>query len=161
MSTMQIPTRQDARELLRDIVRRLRRLETLPPRAVFEIKLFADAAWSDSVSIVVTGDGRFILSIAEELDGAYLLKVQIYLTTAGSGDTSVMVRNATTDIDMLNDAVVIPAGEKCAVSIDIDPDNQQVSGCDEVALDVDAAGGGDAKGLGAILTFGGFAPGGG
>lgn len=157
MSTFHIPERQDATRLLRDIVRRIRRLETLPPRAVFEIKLFADDSFPDSVSIVTVGDGRFKLSIDEKLDGAYLLRVQAYITTVGSGDTSVMVYNNTATVDMLNTAIVIPAGEKCAVSVDIDPDNDRVAACDEIWLNVDAAGGGTAKGLGVILTFGGFA----
>lgn len=156
MSTFEIPGRQSIQKVLFDLLTRIRRLEAVPPRAVFEIKLFADAVWPDSVSIVAIGDNRFVLSIAEELDGAYLLKVQAYLTTAGSGDTSVMVRNVTGGVDMLNSAVTIPAGNYCATSIDTDPANDQVEGCDRIALDVDAAGGGDAHGLGVILTFGGF-----
>jgi len=123
---------------------------------VYECKLFADEAWPDTVSIVRTGNNRFKFSIDERLDGATLLSVQAFLGVAGSGDTEVMVRNQTAGVDMLNAAVTIPAGDDCAVSVDVDPDNGQVSGCDIIVLDVDAAGGGDAKGLGVIVTFGGF-----
>lgn len=156
MSTFEIPGRQSFQKILFDLLSRIKRLEAVPPRAVFEIKLFADAVWPDSVSIVTLGDARFVLAIAEKLDGAYLLQVEAYLTTAGSGDTSVMVRNATGAVDMLLTPVTIPAGETCASTVATDPDNDQVEACDLIALDVDAAGGGDAKGLGVILTFGGF-----
>ena len=156
MSTFQIPGRESIQKILFDLLSRVKRLEAVPPRAVFEIKLFADEIWPDTASIVTVGDGRFKLSIADKLDGAYLLEVQIYVTTVGSGDTSVTVYNNTASVDMLNTAVVIPAGEKCAISVDTDPDNDQVRSCDEIWLNVDAAGGGSAKGLGVILTFGGF-----
>lgn len=159
MSTYEYPQRQSLARILRDFLARLRRLEAIPPRAVFEIKLFADAAWPDAVSIVTVGNGRFILEIGDEdLDGAYLLAVQAYITTAGSGDTSVMIRNITQAHDMLNSALVIASGDlsSCGEPADIDLDNDQVAWCDQIAIDVDAAGGGSAKGLGVTLTFGGF-----
>ncbi len=103
MSTFEQPTRTNLPRILRDYLARIRRLEAIPPRAVFEIKLFADEIWPDAVSTVVTGDARFVLEIGDEdLDGAYLLKVQAYITTAGSGDVSIMVRNITQAHDMLN-----------------------------------------------------------
>jgi hypothetical protein len=158
VSTYTVPTRQSLGGVLRDLVARVRRLEGIPPRAVFEIKLFPDAIWG-SISQVVVGDDRFVLAIDVDLDGAALLNVQAFVTTSGSSATEVMVRNISTgDNDMLLTPVTIASGDfnsDCGGAADIDPDHQRVDACNLIALDVDAAGTG-AKGLGVILTFGGF-----
>lgn len=157
MSTYHIPERSTLRRLLTDYLIRIRRLEAIPPPpAVFEIKLFADAIWPDAVSLVQVGDGRFILNIDDKLAGWYLWEVQIYLTTVGSGDTTVQVRNITQSHDMLvAPGITIPAGERnsCGEDYTINIANSQVAACDDIALDVDEDGGGDAKGLGVILTL--------
>lgn len=159
MSTFQVPQRQNLRELLRDLVTRVRRLEAIPPRAKFEIKLFADAAWPDAVSITTTGDGRFIWEIEDKLDGAYLLELGLWCTTVGTGATVCQVRNETTTHDMLSTPVTIESGERSSRTAVtqpvINPLYQQVSAGDFLSIDVDTAS--DAqKGLGIWLTFGGF-----
>lgn len=158
MSTIDHPSRPSLDKVLFDFLQRIRRIEAIPPRAVFEIKLFADEIWPDAVSTVTVGDGRFILEIGDEqLDGAYLLAAQAYVTTAGTGTTSLMIRNVTQAHDMLNSTLDIGSGElsTCGTLADIDTDNDQVAWCDQIALDIDDAGTG-AKGLGVTLTFGGF-----
>lgn len=161
MSTFQYPDRTSVAKILRDLLARVRRLEGIPPRAVFEIKLFSDAVIA-SGSIVKTGDNRFVFGIDSELDGAYLLDVQAFLSTAGTGETQVQVRNRGSgggNVDMLSTPVTIDSGglRSCdsLTPVVIDTANDQLAGCDLIALDVDSAGTG-AKGLCVILTFGGF-----
>jgi hypothetical protein len=156
VSTLQYPERPSVPKVLQNLLARIRRLEAIPPPpAVYEIKLFADAVWSDSVAIVVTGDSRFVFMIAQDLDLWYLWQVEAYITTVGSDDVVVQVRRVNGNVDMLSTPVTIPAGEftSCGEDYVVDDDVSQVTGCELIALDVDEAGGGVAKGLGVILTF--------
>lgn len=164
MSTFHYPARTSLAKILRDLLARVRRLEGIPARAVFEIKLFADAVWPDAVSLVQIGDNRFVFQIeTDDLDGAYLLDVQTFLTTAGTGATTCQVRNRgpgmAAGTNMLTTPVTIDSGgyrsRAAGTQPVIDPLNDQVAGGDFIAIDVDAAGT-DAQGLGIILTFGGF-----
>jgi hypothetical protein len=120
---------------------------------VLNIKVFRD---DDEV---VVGDGAFIFAISEDMDGAVLQSVEIYVTTvSSSGIVQVQLRNITQGADMLSTRVQIDAGEKnsadAATVYVINPTFADVVWEDEIAIDVDAAGT-DAKGLGVILDFGG------
>lgn len=164
MSTFHYPARTNLAKILRDLLARVRRLEAIPPRAVFEIKMFADAPWPDTVALVQTGDNRFVFPIDTELDGAYLLDVQGAVSVAGTVTAiTVQVRNrgdgTGAGVNMLTTPLTIDAGtyRSCdsATPPVIDTANDQVAACDLIALDVDTAPD-DAKGLAVILTFGGF-----
>ena len=62
----------------------------------YEIKLFGDD------EAVTVGDGRFKFGIPYNLDKAKLRYVNIYVTTVGSGPTTVQIRNT--------GSVAVPAG---------------------------------------------------
>lgn len=121
----------------------------IPGEAVYSIKVFRD----DTAS--VAGDGAFIFEIPEDLDGAMLARVEGYVTTDGGSNETVMVRNETEAVDMLNDPITIEAGElnskDATTQPTVDAGNAGVSWGDHIALDIDGAGGG--LGLGVILFF--------
>lgn len=164
MSTFHYPTRTNLAKILRDLLARVRRLEAIPARAVYEIKLFADPVWPDTVALVRVGDTRFMFPIDSDLDGAYLLDVEGAVTTPGTvTDVTVQVRNwgdgSGAGTNMLTTPLTIDAGTRrscdSATPVVIDPLNDQVAACDLICLDVDTAPD-DAKGLAVKLTFGGF-----
>jgi hypothetical protein len=133
---------------------RIRQLERRPsPRSV---PIYCIKVFSDEVT-VITGDGRFIFAIDEDVGGRSLTKVEIYVTTvSSSGIVRVQIRNITGAGDMLSTRVQIDAGEfhsKDASTVYvINVANATVAHGDRIAIDVDDAGTG-AKGLGVSLTF--------
>lgn len=76
----------------------------------YEIKLFGDA------EAVAVEEGRFIFGVPYSLDKAKLRYVNTYVTTVGSGPTTVQIHNTGSvavpaDFDMLSDPVTIESGE--------------------------------------------------
>ena len=116
----------------------------------YEIKLAADD------STVDTGNGIFIFSIPDDLDGLHLRAAEGFVSTAGSGVTQIQVRNVTQAVDMLSSRIEIDAGDldsrdSTPRSV-IDTDFNQVFAKDQIALDVDANGT-TALGHGVMLLF--------
>lgn len=118
--------------------------------AQYEIKLCGDDQTVD------TGNGIFIFSIPDDVDGLHLRSAEAYVSDAGSSVTQIMVRNITQAQDMLSTIIEIDAGDldsrdSTPRSV-IDTDNNQVFAKDQIALDVDANGT-DALGHGVMLLF--------
>lgn len=114
------------------------------------------AVFSPATSVVV-GDGQFYFTIPDIFDGMNLIRAQAkHITASGSGDTRVMVHNATTGQDMLTgNGIVIAGGATAGTPATIDTDNDDVSTDDDIRIDVDLVGSGPAPlGLNVILTFG-------
>jgi hypothetical protein len=105
---------------------------------------------------LATGDGQAYVTIPAELNGANLVAAHASLTTAGSGTTTVQVRNVTQNADMLSTPITVDAGETssytAATQPVIDGGNDDVATGNIVRVDVDTAGAG-AKGLTVLLTF--------
>lgn len=129
------------------------------PVGFYEIKVFADANALDgnlppAATDVVTGDGKFVFAIPEDLDGARLVKAAAYLTTHGG--VTVQIRNVTAGHDILSTKITVDAGDDTSYDAATPPvindANSAVETGDLIAIDVDAAGGG-AQGLGVILVF--------
>ena len=103
--------RQTLGALVAQLEERVKALERR--RAVsghYEIKLFADD------EAVAVGDGRFMFNIPYNLDKAKLRYLNIYVTTAGSGPTTVQLHNNGSvadpaNFDMLNTPITIESGE--------------------------------------------------
>lgn len=156
------PKTPDSR--LKAVERRVHSLERrVPPSAgVYEIKVFADAGAGDGnlpdeVSVVSTGDGKFIFVIPHPLNLYFMTMAQAFITTiSSSGAVTVMLRNATSSVDMLSTAITIDQGDYSSYAAltppVIDYANCQVSTGDRIAIDVDTAGTG-ARGLGVKLAF--------
>lgn len=114
----------------------------------YEIKMAADDAEVDVA--------EFVFEIPPDLDGASLVFVRAYNTTAAaSGLTTVEVDNLTTAAVMLSTAVTIEAGELSSKTAGaqpvIDTANNTVSEGDQIMVSVaDAAGG---LGTGVMLRF--------
>src|SRR6187431_965878 len=68
-------------------------------------KIFSDA------QLVATGDGKLIFEIPFDLDEWSLVYVRIYVTTTGSGTTTVQIRNITQGHDLLSTKATIDSGE--------------------------------------------------
>lgn len=122
-----------------------------PGPVVLFIKVFSD------FMTVTAGDGKFVFEVSEDMDGMDLIEVESYVSTVStSGKPTVQIRNVTQGVDMLSTKCEIDANEKnskdAAVTVVIDPSNDDVAWGDHVAIDVDVAGTG-AKGLGVMLTF--------
>lgn len=115
--------------------------------AIYECKVFFDN------EPVVTGDKAFEWEIPEDLDGAVLVKVGTFITTAG-GQCQVQLANATTGHDMLSTKATIDAGElnskDASVQPVVDTSYDAVSYGDHIRVDVDVAGG---SGLGLYAVF--------
>ena len=118
--------------------------------ARFQIKLFGDA------DAATSGDGIFIMSIPTDVDTDRLQDVSAFVTTVGGSITTIQIRNITqANVDMLSRPLTIDGGEKSSktalVKAAINPLVAQVFEDDQLAIDIDTAGGG--KGLGVILGF--------
>lgn len=118
---------------------------------VYHHKVFADD------QIVLTGDGRRIFAIPQDMIGAILTDVEIDVTTvSSSGIVQVQLRKVATAADMLTTRVQVDANEfhskDAATQPVVNAANATVAHGDRVAIDVDAAGT-NAKGLGVVLFF--------
>ena len=169
MSTMDIPGRTTADKLLFDFHQRIRRLEAAPVRGHYQIKVFADenagnGQLPQSVRIVSTGDGKFILSIPDDLNNSVLWDCFCYVTTAGSSVIRVQLRNVdpgddpnSTGVDMLSTRMEIEAGDYTSYDATtqrvINESNAVLLTGSMICIDVDAAGGGTAMGLGVGLEL--------
>lgn len=105
------------------IARLARRVDALERRrdvsGHYEIKLFGDD------EAVVVGDGRFFFGIPFNLDRARLKYVNTYISTSGSGTTTVQIHNVGTvatpqNYDMLNIPITIDSGEKDSETAAVD-----------------------------------------
>lgn len=125
-----------------------------PIYPVLFIKVFPDIGTG---STVTTGDGKFIFAVSDDMDGMDLVDADAYVSTVGSGTVTVQIRNITQTADMLSTAITIDAGENTSYEATTQPvintATDDVTVADMIAIDVDGAGGGDAKGLGVILEF--------
>ena len=164
MSTIEQPGRSTADKVLWDYLSRLRRLEAVPVRGHYQIKVFADdnalsGALQAAAKIVVAGNGKFIFAIPDDLDGAYLWDCFIYVTTAGVSVIRVQLRYVepgddpnTTGVDMLSTRMEIETGEYSSYTATtqrvINTSNWQVAKGGMIAIDVDDGGGNEAMGLG-------------
>jgi hypothetical protein len=121
-------------------------------RAFLHIKVDADDF------IIVAGDGRFIFSIPEDMDGLYLTAVEIYVTTSSSsGIVQVQLHNETTAADILSTRVQVDQGElnskDASTQAVINLATAGVLWGHHIRIDVDQDGTG-AMGLGVMLTYG-------
>lgn len=129
------------------------------PRARFRsIPRIVPIKITDDTTAITTGEAKFYYEIPPELDGAFLIAVRGYVSTAStaSGPVSIQVRNATTGNDMLSTALTIDDNEKssktAAAPAVVSSTNAIVKDGDEIVIDIDTAGTG-AKGLLVQLTF--------
>lgn len=104
---------------------------------------------------LITGDGKRIITIPQEIDGWRLVAAHAGNYTPYSGGTvTVQIRNVTDSVDMLTTRITIEANEYSSYTAATPPvintANSLVSSGDRIAVDVDVAGG---KGLDVILTF--------
>lgn len=128
--------------------------DPIPSLAMWPIKVTPDTV------PVTTGDGRFIWLIPEDLDAHSLAKVEAFITTPGTGATTINMRllqNGGTDLgDMLTTAITIDSGERnskdAAVQPVVDTTNALVAHGDHISFDVDAAADGS-SGLGVYCYF--------
>lgn len=159
MSNLMYPERPTWSKVLFDELVRLRRLEAVPNRGHYQIKVFADdnaldGNLPDTSKIVVVGDGKFIFAIPDDLAEGFLWDCFAYVTTVGSGDIVIQLRNVTQAVDMLSVPITIEAGDftsyQAALVLQPEPDtsNNQVARGDLIAIDIDDDGGGTAMGLG-------------
>lgn len=134
-----------------DLQRRVQILEAVRVAVSYDIKIVGDDA------TFVVGDNTFIWMIEADVGGKRLTGVEAFVSTPGSTDTVIQVRNRTTGNDMLLVPITIDAGDETTCDADvpaeIDPDEALVSHCDLLAIDIDDAGSG-AMGLGVIVQFG-------
>ncbi len=121
--------------------------------AIYEIKVFED------INPVLTGDDAFVWEIPEDLDGAAIVKVEAFISTAGADDLEVQIRQSDpcdTGTDILSTPITIDAGDcnskDAAVQPVISGGQWDVAWGDHLHIDVDADGDG-AKGLGVIVTL--------
>lgn len=132
--------------------------DPLPPRGVYEIKVFADrdsldGNLDDTAIVVSTGDGKFVFWIPEDLDHTELVHVAAGVSVAGA--VTVQIRNITQAFDFLSTKVTIDSAEFTSYTAATPPvitASQPVAKGDRIAIDVDAADG-TAEGLGVILEF--------
>lgn len=120
-----------------------------PLPAVLFIKVFGDD------EPVGTGDKKFEFEVSEDMDRLRLRRVESYVTTSGTGATTIQIRRVGVG-DMLSTACSIDSGElnsKDAATQAVIDETIALDWGDHVAIDVDAAGSG-AQGLGVMLTFG-------
>lgn len=111
----------------------------------------------DETTAITTGDGKFIFTIPQELNGMNLVGVVAMVSTvSSSGLPTVQIRNVTDAVDMLTTRVTIDVSEynsyDATTPAVIDEDHDDVATGDRIAIDVDVAGTG-AKGLEVYLLF--------
>lgn len=136
------------RELRRDVDRLLRRARH-PQEVVYEIKVFADD------EDVVAGDTAFFLEVPVHANEYVLTSVGAYLTTTGSGATTVQVRHDANG-DMLSTAMTIDSGERSTLTAATPPvintAVRRVAWGDFIHIDVDTVAAGS-QGLAIKLAF--------
>lgn len=120
--------------------------------AIHEIKVFED------VNQVIVGDDAFIWEIPEDLDGATIVKVAGFITTAGTGSTQVAIRLSDpceVGTDILSAKIVIDSGECGSFEASTQPvviPATTVTWGQHLHIDVDAAATG-ALGLGVHIIY--------
>lgn len=123
--------------------------DPIPSLAMWPIKVFRDDI------PITTGDGKFIWLIPEDLDGHTLVKVESFVSTSGSGATTVQLRKVGVG-DMLTTKVTVDSGEKnskdAGAQPEVDEAAADVAWGDHIAFDVDEAASG-ATGLGVYCYF--------
>lgn len=117
---------------------------------MWPIKVFRDDI------AISTGDGKFIWLIPEDLDGHTLMKVEAFVSTAGTGATTVQVRKVGTG-DMLTTPITIDSGDLNSLDAATQPVVSTGAVADvvhgnHIAIDIDAAAAG-ATGLGVYFYF--------
>jgi hypothetical protein len=124
--------------------------DPIPSLAMWPIKVNRDGVQ------VKTGDRRFLWEIPEDLDGNTLMKVAAFLADAGTGATSIQIRDVDTDIDILSTALTIDSGERssktAAAPAVVNPTYAPVAYGQQLAIDVDSVAAG-ATGLGIYFYF--------
>jgi len=118
---------------------------------VLQLKIQSD------ITILTTGDGKYIYTVPEKLNNYNLTAIHAALTTvSSSGLPSFQVHNLTDSVDILSTNVTIDAGEYNSYTALNQPvinvANRNVVTGDRLRFDVDGAGTG-AKGWSMILTF--------
>jgi hypothetical protein len=127
-----------------------------------------DGNLPDSAIIVSAGDGKFMLLIPPDLNGASLYLAEAGVSAAGADDVEVELINVGDDpgtpgtTNMLDTTIVIPAGDYISwtagssvgtTQIAAAPDDGVLSG-DWVSINVLAGSSDTAEGLAVILSFG-------
>ena len=113
--------RQTPGSLLAQLEARVTALERRRPvSGHYEIKLFAD---DEAVSVV---EGRFMFNVPYNLDKGKLRYINTYVTTVGSGPTTVQVHNngstpRPANFDMLSTPITIETGERDAETNETTP----------------------------------------
>jgi hypothetical protein len=131
-----------------------------PRAASYEIKLFPDVNYATNVlddaelADVVAGDGMFIWEVPPKVGGCRLVFCRAYVTD-GTGPVEIQLRNTDNgDVDMLDVPLTIDSGDKssrtASAEPEPDPATNRVSEGDQIAIDIDVAGG---SGLGLIIQF--------
>lgn len=123
----------------------------ISPRRVCEIKVV------DDNTALVTGDGKYILTIPAEMNGMNLVAAHASVSTvSSSGTPTYQIRNVTDSVDMLSTRITIDANEytsyTAATQPVIDTAHDDVATGDLIAIDKDVAGTG-CKGDTIILSF--------
>ena len=118
---------------------------------LFQIKVFSDT------TLLVTGDGAYVMGVPDDLDGAALKSVAAFVTVvSSSGTPTIQIRNITGAVDMLSTSLTIDASEfnsyTAATPAVIDTSTNLVAAGDAVAVDIDGAGT-DTMGLSVNLGF--------
>lgn len=110
---------------------------------------------SDLLPFIV-GDGLFKTSISSDMDGYELYDVSAYVSTVGSGTTTIQISNRTASVDMLSTPITIASGQYdsyASAAPVINTANALVQTSDRLWIDIDANGGGTALGLGVRMFF--------
>ena len=118
------------------------------------VELLVVATGSDCA----VGDGKFLLTIPEELNGMNLTAVHAAVYTAGTtGTMDIQLRNITDSVDMLSTKITIDSTEvgsdTAATPAVIDTTKDDVATHDRIAVDIDAVHTTAAKGLVLRLRF--------
>ena len=129
---------------------RIQTLESTAPGTQYEIKVVAD------IDSVASGNGLFILAVPADLDANYLIAAEAFVTTAGTGVTTIQIRKVGVG-DLLSTPITIDSGEftsytAATPSVPAYGFNEVSTG-DLLAVDVSAAASGS-RGLGVILKIG-------
>lgn len=126
--------------------------------AGYTIKITTDdGVGSEAQQTLTVQDGFFIWTLPKDVYGKSLRDVEAFVTTEGSDDVVISLYNIDQAVDMLSTSITIDAGD--IVSDDsvsprvLDADNCVIAKGDRVSVNIDADGGGDAKGLGIHARF--------
>lgn len=128
-------------------------LSSIGGLAIYEIKVF------DDDTELVAGDNAFVLEIPEDLDAAEIIKVEAYISTAGTGSTQIQIRKSdpcAVGTDILSTKIFIDSTEcnskDAATQPVISGGSVTVAWGDHLHIDVDSAAT-SAMGLGVIITL--------